>query len=312
MRVRVLGQAQLPDVTVVVPAFRHPERLRTCLEALAQQDYPHEHLSVVVVDDGSPQPLHPVAAEFTGRLAVTIHRQANAGPAVARNVGAELASGVLLVFTDDDCEPDPGWVAQLAAVHTAYPAAAIGGVVVNALPEQRCAQASQMLQDFLYEWFGGDAPSRFFASNNLAMPRQGFLDVDGFDPTFPRPGGEDRELCERWSRSGRPLVEAPAAVVRHSHAMGVKEFCRQHWNYGRGAYDVRRRRLGGGDGRVRVEPARFYLALLTRPFGQAPLRSAVPLFALFCLSQLATTAGFVWELRSQSVLRSPARRGALS
>ncbi|MGB5952556.1 MAG: glycosyltransferase [Ornithinimicrobium sp.] len=301
------GVIRPPEVTIVIPAFRHPERLRVCLEALVRQDYPTELLTVVIVDDGSPQPLETVCSQFTDRLRLRVHRQSNAGPAVARNVGAGLACGALLAFTDDDCEPEPGWVAALAAAHTAYPQAAIGGAVVNALPEQRCAEASHMLQDFLYEWFTPDAPSRFFASNNLAMPRQDFQEVGGFDTTFPRPGGEDRELCERWSHGGRPLVEASAAVVRHSHSMGMGGFCRQHWNYGRGAYIVRRRRLAFAavNARVRVEPASFYIALMTRPFGRTPLRSAVPLVALLGISQVANAAGFFFEVFSQSLEHLP-------
>lgn len=294
-----------PVVSVVVPSYRRVDRLRTCLAALAEQDYPADRLQVVVVDDGSPEPLEQVAPEFAGRLQLTIHRQVNAGPAVARNVGARMATGELLAFTDDDCEPAPGWVRELAEAHARKPGSMVGGRIVNALPDQRCAEASQLLVSFLYEWYADNATSRFFASNNLALPREVFLAVDGFDTSFPRPGGEDRELCERWQREGRALVDAPRAVVRHSHVMGLRAFCRQHWNYGRGAYDVHRRRVAAGEGRVRVEPARFYVRLLTYPVGRAPARRAAPLVLLMGVSQVANTAGFAWELRAQ---RS-ARRG---
>ncbi|MCZ2837701.1 glycosyltransferase family 2 protein [Modestobacter sp. VKM Ac-2985] len=288
-----------PDVSVVIPAYRRPDRLRSCLTALAGQDHPRDSFEVVVVDDGSPEPLAALLPEFTDRLRLTVHRQANAGPAVARNVGAEQAAGQLLAFTDDDCEPEPGWVGALAATHRATPEAMIGGSIVNALPDQRCAEASQLLVGFLYEWFSDGAASRFFASNNLAVPRADFLALGGFDTTFPRPGGEDRELCERWRRTGRDMVEAPDAVVRHSHTMALRGFCRQHWNYGRGAYDVHRRRVAAGEGKVRIEPARFYWELLTYPFGRAPLARAVPLAGLMAVSQVANAAGFAFELRQQ-------------
>lgn len=295
--------ADLPEVSVVVPSYRRPDRLRACLAALAGQDYPGDRFEVVVVDDGSPEPLATLTPEFADRLRLGIHRQANAGPAAARNVGARLASGQLLAFTDDDCEPEPGWVRALAEAHLAAPEAMIGGPIVNALPDQHCAEASQLLVSFLYEWFADGAASQFFASNNLALPRDAFLAMDGFDTSFPRPGGEDRELCERWRRNGRALVAAPRAVVRHSHGMSLRAFCRQHWNYGRGAYDVHRRRVDAGEGRVRVEPARFYLELVTYPFGRAPARRAIPLAGLMGVSQLANAAGFAWELRRRKTVR---------
>jgi glycosyltransferase involved in cell wall biosynthesis len=301
--------APSPRVSVVVPSFRRPDRLAALLDALAAQDVDRGDLEVVVVDDGSPEPLAPTAQAFTDRLDVRVHRQANAGPATARNVGAGLARGSLLAFTDDDCRPRPGWVRELLAAHTATPDAMLGGHVVNAVHDDVCAEASQLLLTYLYRWFDDDHVSRFFASNNLGVPRDGFEAIGGFDTGFPRPGGEDRELCERWHRSGRPLREAPAAVVDHHHAMGLRGLVRQHVNYGRGAYDVHRRRASAGGGEVEIEPVRFYLGLVAAPFtevarspvtGRAPsLPRRVQLSAALLVTQVANAAGFFLERRDE-------------
>ena len=293
------GEASTPSVSVVIPSFRRADRLISCLDALAAQDHPRNRFEVIVVDDGSPDPLAPAAETFRDRLEIRVHRQANAGPAIARNVGAALAEGDLLVFTDDDCRPHPGWLSALARAHHADPDAMLGGHIVNAIRDSRCAEASQLLVSFVYEWFGDDHASRFFASNNLAAPREGYFAVGGFDTTFPRPGGEDRELCERWRRSGRRLVEVPDAVIDHHHTMGLRGLIRQHWNYGRGAYDVHRRRAQAGGGGVRLEPLRFYVRLVTYPFGRVSRREAVPLAALLVLCQAANAAGFAAELIAQ-------------
>jgi glycosyltransferase involved in cell wall biosynthesis len=50
-----------------------------------------------------------IAAQFGVKFLV----QANAGPAAARNHGACLAQGDILLFTDADCSPAPGWVEQM-------------------------------------------------------------------------------------------------------------------------------------------------------------------------------------------------------
>jgi glycosyltransferase involved in cell wall biosynthesis len=286
-----------PAVTVVVPAFRRATQLRNCLEALAAQDYPTWLLEVVVVDDGSPQPLAPVTEDFAARLRISVHRQRNAGPSVARNVGARRAAGALLAFTDDDCEPAPDWVRELARAHLDAPTAILGGTVVNALPDDRCAQASQLLVSFLHQWFADDQFSRFFTSNNLAVGRGVFLSMAGFDTSFSKPGGEDRELCERWHRAGRRLVDVPGAVVRHSHAMDMRGFLRQHWNYGRGAHDLHRRRRAAGGGGLRVQSPRFYLDMVRYPLGRVPSRQVPQLVVLLILSQAATAVGFAWQSR---------------
>lgn len=294
--IRTAGDEELPSVSVVVPAFREADRLRACLKALAVQDYPPERMEVVVVDDGSPVPLDGVAHELSDAMRVSVHRQANAGPASARNAGARRASGTLVAFTDDDCEPAPGWLLALAKAHLADPGAMLGGAVVNDLDANAYAEATQMIVSFLAEWLGDDSPRRFFASNNVAVGREAFLDAGGFDTSFPRPGGEDRELCERWRRAGGRLVDVPDALVRHVHPMGPRGLLRQHWNYGRGAYEVHRRGAVAAGEPMRLEPLGFYLQLM---FGHArdrrPLRRAIPLSVLLVACQAANAAGFGWE-----------------
>ena len=72
----------LPTFSVVIASNRPPPQIRSCLEALAAQDYPMDNFEVVVVDDGSPVPLAPVMAEFAQSLRARVHRQRNAGPAM--------------------------------------------------------------------------------------------------------------------------------------------------------------------------------------------------------------------------------------
>ena len=121
----------LPLLSVIVPTLSRPEPLARCLAALAAQDYPVDRFEVIVVDDGGEQPLDAVVAGCRGPMPLTLLRQANAGPGAARNHGAAAAGGTLLAFTDDDCLPEPGWLAALARQHRATPGELLGGRVVN-------------------------------------------------------------------------------------------------------------------------------------------------------------------------------------
>lgn len=287
-----------PRWSVVVPTYARPERLAACLDALARLDPPPGGHEVVVVDDGSPTPLDDVVAPHAGL--VRLHRQANAGPASARNAGAALARGERLAFTDDDCLPEAGWLVALDAAQDAEPGAMLGGRTVNVLTDCLPAEASQQLVDHLYAWSRRTGRHPFFTSNNLALPAAGFADLGGFDTRFPRAAGEDRDLGERWAGLGRPLVHVPGAVVGHAHRMGLRAFWRQHAEYGRGAtvfHDAVAER--GGDG-VRVEPPAFYTGMLRRPLRALPVRRALPVAALVGVSQVATAAGFAqarWRRR---------------
>jgi GT2 family glycosyltransferase len=184
----------------------------------------------------------------------------------------------------------------LAEVLAEHPDALIGGTVLNSVPHDRFAEATHCLITFLTDTFGDESPRRFFTSNNLAVAREAFAAVGGFDESFPVPGGEDRELCERWQSQGRRLVAAPGAVVLHAHSMTLRGFVRQHRNYGRGAYELRRRRAAE-DGGLSPEPPGFYLRLVADPFRRLPARAALPQSALLAITQVATALGYLDEWR---------------
>lgn len=287
-------QTETPVVSVVIPTHNRPARVRACLAALAQQTMARARFEVIVVDDGSDAPLDATVEPFRARLNVHLIRQANAGPASARNRGARHATATLLAFTDDDCEPAPDWLAGLVAVHQDDPEAALGGATVNALSDNVCSTASQLLVDYLYDYHARstcDETTTFFTSNNLAVPTTLFQAVGGFDESFPLAAGEDREFCDRWQQRGHRLRHVPAAVIRHSHNLSMRGFWRQHFNYGRGAFHFQRARLAAGRPAPRREPLSFYLGLIAYPAKATRARRA-HLSAMMFVSQVANVLGY--------------------
>jgi glycosyltransferase involved in cell wall biosynthesis len=294
---RVMAQ-QEKVFSIIVPTYRRPHQLATCLRSLASLDYPRDRFEVLVVDDGGETPTDAVIEAFRAQLDVTLLVHAHAGPAAARNTGAARAKGTFLAFTDDDCAPASSWLQGLADRLLATSDCAVGGRTINALPQNPYSTTSQMIIDFVYSRYNADAEqARFFASNNLALPATLFRASGGFDASLTT--SEDRELCDRWLRSGYRMVYAPDAVVHHAHRLTFRSFCRQHFNYGRGAcrfYQIR--------ARMRQQPARlearaFYTGLLQYPFSQARGSRALILATLLVVSQGASAAGLLWEKASQ-------------
>jgi glycosyltransferase involved in cell wall biosynthesis len=286
-----------PQFSIVIPTRNRPDSLASCLDAIARLDYPRHDFDVVVVDDGGDVDLSDACAAAAG-CRVRVLRQPHLGPASARNLGAFQARGRYLAFTDDDCTPEPAWLRVLEAAFERDPDVALGGHTVNALGENIYSGASQMLVDYLYEYFESDTRGlRFFASNNLAVPAAGFRTIGGFDESFSLPAAEDREFCERWHRKGRRLVFTPEAVVQHAHLLGPAAFVRQHFTYGRGADHLlkARSRNEGGPVRVSAEPLPFYRDLVAYPLRKSTGWRKVPLALLMAISQVAYAAGYFWE-----------------
>lgn len=275
-----------PLISVVVPTKGRPGYLRGCLSALAAADYAREGFEVVVVNDQGGREVQRIASSFGERLDVRLVSPGATGPSAARNAGAAAGRGSYLAFTDDDCEPAPGWLAELERELEDNPGSAVGGETRNGVA-QSAAEASQMVIDAVHAHYNRDRASpRFFASYNLAFPTEPYLALGGFDERFRY--AEDREMCERWVSSGHRFVHAPAALVYHMRRLTLREFLGQHHGYGRGAAAFHRSRTPG-------RPRRSDRAGVVRALAREAVRGKRDrrwaIAAYLVLSQLATAAG---------------------
>ncbi len=286
----------MDSFSIIIPTYRRPASALACLESLLDLDYPRELLEVILVEDGAAD--RPLLAEdlerFVAPLRLQVIRQGNAGPAAARNRGAAVAQGDFLAFTDDDCRPRPDWIKTLALQFVKTPNHVIGGQTENALPDRVCSEASQVLLDYIYEYFLKHG-CPLFASNNFAIARAEFERVGGFDTSFRGAGGEDREFCSRCQDHGLEFLWLKDAVVLHYHDLSLRRFIRQQFNYGRGAYTYHTARaLAGGSG-VELEPLNFYSELIRYP-RRGERKKPLPFgVTLMLLSQVANAAGYFVE-----------------
>ena len=238
-----------------------------------------EQLEVVVIDDQS-RDAEAVRRAVEGAANARLIQGSGRGPAAARNLGASAARGPIVCFTDDDCEPDPGWVAALAAAMGGG-ANAVAGRTLNAEPSDRLAEASQHIANYLGE-HSRRCGAPFAASNNLAC-RTDLMREIAFDEGYPLAAGEDRAWCEELAAGGHRLEYAPQALIRHRQQLTPGAFWRQHARYGRGAYRFGRERAG-----ALPSTAALYPRLVGGGFRFGPRVGA-----LVCVAQAATAAGYI-------------------
>jgi glycosyltransferase involved in cell wall biosynthesis len=93
-------------VSVIVPVFDTERYLAAALDSIVAQTRRADE--VIVVDDGSTDASVTIADDYASRHSeLRVLRQANAGPAAARNSGIEAATGEFLAFHDADDEMMP-------------------------------------------------------------------------------------------------------------------------------------------------------------------------------------------------------------
>ena len=87
-----------PDVSVIIPTYRRPEKLARALASLSSAR--GSRYEVIVIDDCSDGSAYKVAMEFKAQYFCKSGQQR--GPSRSRNIGIDLASGKYLLFLDDD------------------------------------------------------------------------------------------------------------------------------------------------------------------------------------------------------------------
>lgn len=108
-------------VSIIIPTYNRAALLDETLSSVVAQSYPH--WECIVVDDGSTDDTAAVAARFAPH--VQYLRQANAGPAAARNRGLSEAVGDAVMFLDSDDLLLPSALHQLVEALQTSPDAGI-------------------------------------------------------------------------------------------------------------------------------------------------------------------------------------------
>jgi len=214
-------------ISVIIPAYNAANTLPACLRALHAQTISSAQFEVIVVDDGSGDDT-PRIAESAG---VRLLRQANAGAAAARNHGARMARGDLLLFTDADCVPAPDWIAQMIAPFDA-PAVVGAKGVYETEQSGLTPRFVQLEYQDKYDRMLGLSDIDFVDTYSAAYRRDIFLQMGGFDTSFPGASVEDQEFSFRLAEAGHRLVFAPQAVVRHLHDSTFADYTRRKFFIG--------------------------------------------------------------------------------
>lgn len=241
-------EREMSRVSIVIPSLNRGDMLMRCINAVLSQESTHEMELVVAIDgDDCGRVSTQLKEDIGDRADVQVNASQNRrGSPRAKNDGASLATGDIIVFLDDDTEPERDWLNRLIDAY-------VPGVVGVGGSELKPRGPGLMRR----AWFalsgqsvGAISASGRVVSNfgprkgapfevdclpgcNMSFRRNAFIEVAGFDSSY---GGnayrEETDLCMRISRSGR-LIFVPEAVVRHHEepSGGNSPSSARQWNY---------------------------------------------------------------------------------
>lgn len=220
-----------------MPVRDDASRLTRLLASLALQTLPRSAFEVIVVANACRDESAAVARAAGARVV----EDPAPGRGRARNLGAGVAAGDRLVFTDADCIATPTWLAALAECSERAPLVA-GAVTFTAGSPPRDVERFECL------WRSGQEAwvrEGWAASANLMIERGAFDAIGGFDPAY-RHLAEDGDLCVRATRAGFGLAYCAAAEVLHPAERRLGPMLRRAFWHGYSSAQARRR-IGVGE-----------------------------------------------------------------
>lgn len=221
-------------VSVVIPTHRRPEALQRALASLERQHLSQGDYEVVVVDDGAHLS-HDPPRGTTYRLRYLPLEPS--GATVARNRGAQVSQGRVLVFMDDDVTMGPGALAALVEVCLGQDRVLALGTLAEVAPSPRGAFARL----YRREPSGGEdveVPCVYCNTQLLALRREDFFALGMLeDPTGGWPNWDDVAFGYRAHRAGYRLLRVGRARGVHWDAsLDTWQAACQRWE--RAAYSA--------------------------------------------------------------------------
>lgn len=216
-----------PSVSVIIPAFNAAQTISTAIKAILNQR-DSGLIELIVVDDGSTDSTPELVQSFSQ---VKYVYQKNAGPAAARNHGAQLAFHEYLFFTDSDCIPEPEWILKMVVPFKNPTVGVVTGSYGIANPKIRLARCVHNEILWRHHRLMPEFP-RVFGSYNVCIRKDVFEQCGGYNEGYRTASGEDNDLAYRILKRGYRIYFAKDARVDHFHPQQAKKYLGEQATHG--------------------------------------------------------------------------------
>jgi GT2 family glycosyltransferase len=213
------------EVSIIVTAWRDAPQLLGCLETLAATGSAVSREVLVTLNEPAPSLAAALEArpELYDGLEVA---DANRGFGIANNDAAARAAGSVLFFLNDDALVTPGWLDPLFE-------RLAGDPTIGAAASVQVDEAGELVEAGAFVYSDGapvqinaglldgepvpPGPALYASAAALAVRREAFEAVGGFDPGYYPAYYEDVDLALKLLGQGLVTWIEPTSVVCHGH-----------------------------------------------------------------------------------------------
>jgi cellulose synthase/poly-beta-1,6-N-acetylglucosamine synthase-like glycosyltransferase len=212
-RLRRVSSASLPRVTVLVAARNEEHNILNCLKALSAQDYPADLREIIIIDDNSTDQTSEIVENFIDTLSGFKLIRAEPTPIGiapkkhALMIGINASDSDIIITTDADCQPPPGWLRNMAGCFTPDVDAVVGHSPLQDIGlTSALAHFDGFVNAVISSGTLGLGKASSSVGRNFAYRRTAFNEVGGFGSGLATASGDDDLLLQRIVKNGGKAV----------------------------------------------------------------------------------------------------------
>lgn len=225
-------------VSVIIPTYDRHNLLIKTMKSLDVQS--NKDFEVIVVDDGSLNPVTEFLDKMKWSFPVSVIRQENKGPASARNKGLRVAKSEIVLFLGDDIIATPRLLQEHLDFHQIYPeinVALLGKV--EWYQELKITPFMKWLtsggpQFGYYKFKTGEEVSFHHAyTANISYKKELLEKIGAFDESFKIAMFEDTDLGYRLCKNfNLKIIYNSYALAYHNHSIRIGDYVKRQKDYG--------------------------------------------------------------------------------
>jgi GT2 family glycosyltransferase len=197
-------------VSIVIPVHNGGDNFQTCLASLSAFVAPS--IEIIIVVDGGTDDSERLARAAGAKVLIF---ESAGGPARARNAGAKIATGDVLLFLDADVTIHPETLPPIAKIFTDRSdlAALIGSYDDAPGAPNFLSQYKNLFHHYTHQT-GATTACTFWGACG-AIRRDVFVEIGGFDENYRYPSVEDIDLGYRLTKAGYKIELCKTVLVKH-------------------------------------------------------------------------------------------------
>jgi len=232
-----------PAVTVGVCVRNSASTIREAIESIINQDFPHELMEIIFVDDGSEDNTLPIIQGYVSRMDISakVFHTSWQGLGAARNFVVENTGGKYIVWVDGDMVLPEDHVRKQVEFMEKNPKVGIAKARYGVSTEENLfgflENVAYVAVDFMH---GGKSTSRTLGTGGSIYRVEAVRQIGGFDACLSGVG-EDMDLETRVRKAGWLLYLGSPAVFFERRRKSLRSVWREGFWHGFGGYSVFRK-----------------------------------------------------------------------